>query len=261
MRVYGWLMWSVGLGACAGVPGGGVPSRYGFDTVRGGCARNPALCATLEGQRVPVAVGVVAGTARATLQSLDVAGLQALKKEMEACADQARTEVLVGHAGAFAGPMPTAKECKEMTVDGRGRSVTWAIRLGVEMHEVALRCAGEKLERLRAGGYLLEPRYRFNRKTGEKSLVGEEEKAALLRQGGEGLKGTLEPDVVLHAGDPLRVEAVFDFKFRCVNFTKSPDWRTYPSGHTYAGRNQGDVYQEAFGPRVDLIGPRSEWSW
>jgi len=244
-----------------GVRGVGVPSRYALDSVSASCARSPVLCATMEGQQVPVTVGVVAGTAKAVLQKPGAEERQALKKEMEECADQARTEVLMGHAGAFVGPMPTAKECKEMTVDGKGRSVTWAIRLGLEMHGAALRCAGERLERLRPGGYLLEPRYRFNRKTGEKSLIGEEEKAALLRQGGEELKGTLEPDVVLHAGDPLRVEAVFDFKFRCVNFTKRPDWRTYPSGHRYAGESQGDIYEEAFGNIVELVGPRSEFSW
>ncbi|ATB29370.1 hypothetical protein MEBOL_002819 [Melittangium boletus DSM 14713] len=76
-------------------------------------------------------------------------------------------------------------------------------------------------------------------------------RSALLRQEGEGLKGTLEPDVVLHAGDPLRG----------VNFTQRPDWRTYPAGHRYAGESQGDIYKEAFGDIVHLIGPRSEFVW
>jgi hypothetical protein len=37
--------------------------------------------------------------------------------------------------------------------------------------------------------------------------------------------GTLEPDVVIHTGDPLQVQAVYDFKFRCVGFDKKPERR------------------------------------
>jgi hypothetical protein len=145
-------------------------------------------------------------------------------------------------------------------MDAGGRSVTWAIRLGLEMHEVALACAQAKL-----GGmglkFSLKPRYRFNRETKEKSLISPEEKAELLRQGGEELKGTLEPDLVIHTGDPLQVRAVYDFKFRCVDFDKAPKWREYPPGHVYAGRTQGAIYREAFGPDVELIGPGEGVFW
>ncbi|QRK10355.1 hypothetical protein JQX13_09825 [Archangium violaceum] len=79
-----------------------------------------------------------------------------------------------------------------MTVDAKGRGVTWAMRLGLEMHEVAMTCAGMKLG---------------------------------------------------------------------VNFEEQPRWRRYPVGHRYEGKLQGDIYREAFGPEVELIGPREGVFW
>jgi hypothetical protein len=183
-----------------------------------------------------------------------------IKEQMKECANKARTEVLSRLKGTFEGLVPKAAECKAMTVDAQGRSVTWAIRLGLEMHEVALACAQAKLGE-RGLKFSLKPRYRFNRETKEKSLISPEEKAELLRQGGEQLKGTLEPDVVIHTGDPLQVLAVYDFKFRCVDFDKPPRWREYPPGHLYERRTQGAIYREAFGPDVELIGPGEGVFW
>jgi hypothetical protein len=58
-----------------------------------------------------------------------------------------------------------------------------------------------------------------------------------------------------------QLRAVYDFKFRCVNFDQQPEWREYPSGHRYEGALQGDIYKEAFGPEVHLIGPRKGVFW
>jgi hypothetical protein len=113
-----------------------------------------------------------------------------------------------------------------------------------------------RLRELRPGGFSLKPRYRYDRRTGQKSLVSAEEKDALLRQGGEALKGTLEPDVVIHSGDPLQVQAVYDFKFRCVNTDGRPGWRSYPEGHPHAGRSQGQMYRDALGPEPQIVTPR-----
>jgi hypothetical protein len=267
MRYRLWLVLVGGvlLGGCAGTPGRGVPGYYAQDSLRARCLQNPLYCATATGREVtrgPVqTVGTAVASSAAVWKVLDNATKLSIQRMMELCANTARTQVLLRHSGTFKSPVPEAGECKSMTVDATGRSVTWAMRLGLEMHEVALQCAEGELKGIRPGGFSLKPRYRFNRKTKEKSLISPEEKAALLRQGGEGLKGTLEPDVVIHTGNPLQVQAVFDFKFRCVNFDLEPEWREYPPGHRYAGESQGDIYKEAFGEVVELIGPLKGVSW
>jgi len=253
------------LGACASMPGRGLPSHYAQDTVSAQCLRNPAWCASsLGGEGATGALQTLAiagGTVVAATRGLEDDTQLAIRRELELCADLARTDVLLHHRGTFAGPIPNAGECKRMTVDTQGRRVTWAIRLGLEMHEAALKCAETKLNGLRVQ-FSLKPRYRFNLETKEKSLITPEEKAALLRKGGEELKGTLEPDVVIHTGDPLQVQAVYDFKFRCMDFDLAPEWRRYPPGHRYAGRLQGDIYKDAFRPaQVEIIGPRKGILW
>ena len=125
------------------------------------------------------------------------------------------------------------------------------------MHEVARACAEERLRRLRPGRYSLEQRYRYDRQTGEKELVTSEEEKALEASGNGGeLKGTLKPDVVIHEGDPLDVQAIYDFKFPCVSTDRVPRWTDYPPGHPYHGSNQGDMYEEALGPAPMRIVPR-----
>jgi hypothetical protein len=252
------------LGACASMPSREARRQYALDSLSASCLKNPLYCATVSGSEVatgPVqTVGAAVASAAAVGHALTPEMKTSIKEKMEECADKARTEVLSRLRGTFEGLVPKAAECKAMTVDAQGRSVTWAIRLGLEMHEVALACAQSKLGE-RGLKSSLKPRYRFNQETKETSLISPEELAKLLRQGGEQLKGTLEPDVVIHTGDPLQVLAVYDFKFRCVNFDQEPGWRTYPPGHRYAGRSQGSIYKEAFGPEVHPIGPRKGMFW
>ncbi|MFE8603260.1 hypothetical protein [Archangium violaceum] len=252
------------LGACASTLGREAPRQYALDSMSASCLKNPLYCATVSGREVatgPVqTVGAAVASAAAVGHALSPEMMTSIKAEMEKCADKARTDVLSRLKGTFEGLVPKEAECKAMTVDVQGRSVTWAIRLGLEMHEVALACAHAKLGELGLK-FSLKQRYRFNWETKEKSLISPEELAKLLRQGGEELKGTLEPDVVIHMGDPLLVLPVYDFKFRCVSFEKGPEWRRYPVGHRYAGRLQGAIYREAFGPEVHLIGPRKGMFW
>lgn len=263
---WGWMF--VGcllLGACVSTPGRGVPSHYAQDSLSTQCLRNPAYCATAAGRELaqgPVqTVGAAVASGAVVVAALDDARKHAIQTALEQCADLARTEVLLNHRGTFGGLVPNAGECRSMTADRTGRSVTWAIRLGLEMHEVAMRCAEMQLGKLRPGGFSLKQRYRFNRKTKEKSLISPEEIQELLRQGGEQLKGTLEPDVVIHTGDPLLVLVVYDFKFPCVDFGREPQWRKYPKGHPYADMTQEQIYKEAFGPDVHPIGPRKGIFW
>jgi hypothetical protein len=248
------------LSACVSPSGRIHSSRYAFDTATSACRQNPANCAALLGRGAalkPVQTVATAGaTVNAALQVLDAKTQADVEEALKDCADLARTEVLDWHRGDFAGPIPTPAECKQWTVNKEGKSVTWAMLLGEEMHQVALQCAQGQLDTLRPGGYSLEPCYRYNKQARQISLVPPEERLALLCDGrGHELRGTLRPDVVIHTGDPLRVLAVFDFKFPCVNPKEPPEPRRYPSGHAYDGRFQGDMYQEALGPSTQFIFP------
>lgn len=204
-------------------------------------------------------LATASGTLNAALRVLD-AGMQSRVEEaLKECADDARSDVLVRLMGDRS---PTPQDCNEVvSTDSRGRPITRAMLLGEEMHRVALRCVEERLSKLRPGGFSLEPRYRYDRPTRSKTLMSPEEVEALLRAGrASELLGTLVPDVVLHAGDPLHIQAVYDFKFPCVNTDTFQDWRRYPKGHPYAYESQGELYFEAFGvpphpvlPRVGVI--------
>jgi len=258
---FGWVLTCcVLLSACVG-PSGRIPSgRYAFDTATKACRQNPAHCAALLGRETalnPVqAIATVGATVNAALQVLEAKTKADVEEALKECAKFARIEVLDRHRRDFGGPIPTPAECKQWTVNKEGKSVTWAMRLGEEMHEEALECTKTRLDKLRPGGYSLEPCYRYNKQAGQISLIPPEERLALLCDGrGSELRGTLRPDVVLHTGDPLRVLAVFDFKFPCVNPTEPSEPRRYPSGHAYDGKFQGDVYQEALGPKPQFIYP------
>ena len=84
-----------------------------------------------------------------------------------------------------------------------------------------------------------------------------EEEEDLLRRGlWSELLGTLVPDVVLHAGNPARIQDVYDFKFPCVDLEKDPSWGKYPIGHPYQNEFQGAIYKEALGAEPARITPR-----
>jgi hypothetical protein len=64
------------------------------------------------------------------------------------------------------------------------------------------------------------------------------------------------PDVVIHTGDLLAVQAVYDFKFPCANDGAQPRWDSYPEEHPYEDVNQGQMYWEAFGVKPARVAPR-----
>lgn len=189
------------------------------------------------------AVATAAGTA--AVAALDFKLKATIEATLVECAEQARSEVLLRRLGRS----PTPEECREQVgVDRRGEPITRAMQWGDEMHQIALKCAQERLSKLRPGGFSVEPRYRYDRNTQKKTLVSPEEEQQLLREGRyDELRGTLVPDVVLHRGDALQVQAVYDFKFPCMVTSTRPVWRTYPTGHPYGGRTQGYMYEEALG--------------
>jgi hypothetical protein len=251
------------LVACVG--GHGAAQQYGLDTVSNTCLRNPANCPPVVGQHAAasttVASGSLVGAAAAggllirPSRDLEENERAAIDKVLAECADDARSEVMLKY---FKDGRPTREECEEVVgTDRRGQPITRAMQLGVEQHEVALRCAAEKLNKLRPGGFTLTPRYRFDLKTGKTEFIPPEGVEQLLRQGrSEELRGTLEPDLVIHEGDPRRVQDTYDFKFPCMNTGNPSPWRKYPEGHPYEMRNQGDIYQEALGRSPARVQPR-----
>jgi hypothetical protein len=161
------------------------------------------------------------------------------------------------HQGDFEEPSPNADECNRPAKNARRKGMTWAMQLGVEMHEEALKCADERLGKLRPGRFSLEQRYRYDSREGRWKLVSREEERLLEETGNGGeLLGSLQPDVVIHAGDPLGVQEVYDFKFPCVNSDGIPEWTPYPKGHPYAGMDQGTVYGKVLARKPARVVPR-----
>ncbi|REG36264.1 hypothetical protein ATI61_102641 [Archangium gephyra] len=240
--------------ACVTPLGTQRADSYRYDnSVSAACRQNPANCVALSGKEAGAAVASVA----AILAVLDNETRGSIERALEYCADLARSEVLLRYPTTFKGPAPDANECNQSTVDAQGRNVTWAMRLGTEMHEVARQCTEEELNKLRPGGFSLEQRYRYDMRTGSKKPVSAAEERALVASGNQGeLKGTLKPDVVIHSGSLLDVQAVYDFKFPCVNTDEAPGWSKYPRGHPYFGYDQGAMYEMAFQSNVARIMPR-----
>jgi len=235
----------------SGVARGG---RYGYDnSVSAACRQNPALCSTLSGKEL-AEVGIMVASVGSALQVLDNLTRRSIEQALVECADLARSEVLLRYPTTFKGPIPDSNECNEWTVDVQGNSMTWAMRLGTEMHEVAAQCAQKQLDKLRPGGFSVESRYRYDSRTGRWKQVSPEEERALVESGNQGeLRGTLKPDVVLHSGNPLDIQAIYDFKFPCVipdTSTRITWWDRYPKGHPYQNFDQAQMYQKLLGQTV-----------
>jgi hypothetical protein len=248
------------LGACASHPGFGAPRHYAYDnTVSAACRNNSANCPPLAGEAPTTAPGhavASAGyTAHQVLRALDEDTQARIAEALKKCAEDARLEVLLRYDGFFKGVGPSPDECKEEVIDRTGRRITWAMKLGLEMHEVALKCAEEVLGKLRPGGFSIEARYQYDPETRQTRWIRPDEEKALRESGNGGeLLGSLKPDIVIHAGDPLRVQAVYDFKFPCTNTDRMPKWGQYDSG-PYEGRSQGEVYEEAFAQEAFRVAP------
>lgn len=135
------------LGACAGAPVRREPEDLRFDTVTSACRQNPANCVALMGREAARASGAAPGMAAAggsaVVRLLEKSAQNLIDKALAECADLARSEVLLRHRQAFAGPSPTREECNEQVKDATGRKVRRAMLLGAEMHQVALQCAKE----------------------------------------------------------------------------------------------------------------------
>lgn len=180
---------------------------------------------------------------------IDADLLERLKQAIQECADKAYADILRKYLN---GRRPTDQECDQLVTNARGEQVSLARWLGSEMHDEAQRCAEEVLTRLKPGGFFTNPRYRRVPKDPSKKnpdpSKAEDWRTEWIDPREEGLLswaeklGTIVPDIVIHVGHPLLIQAVLDFKFPCKSNPKL-SWGKYPLGHPYAGRAQNEIYK------------------
>lgn len=128
------------------------------------------------------------------------------------------------------------------------------MELGKEKHKESFKCIEETLGDLIPRHLLIEQRYRLDRARGRVKPMSKEEVDRLVRLGQKGeLKGTVEPDVLIHSGDPSQARFVYEFKFPCTEGA-STTWTTYPWG-PHKGLSQRLVYWDAFGVKPGLVKP------
>ncbi len=242
------------LGACAGTTSHRGAETYRFDTVTNACRQSPANCAALAGRETTAMVGT---TGYVVVRALEAPVRDLIDATLTECANLARSEVLLRHRQEFASQSPSKEECKEQVRDSTGRRVSRAMQLGTEMHQTAQKCVEERLGKLCPGGFSLEPHYRYDTKSGQTKHIPKEDVAALRESGNGGeLLGTLVPDVVIHDGNPLHIQQVYDFKFPCFHLDDMPRWDNYPPGHPHHDLDQGRLYEKALKASPARVAPR-----
>lgn len=229
------------------------------DSATSACVRNPACYAPASSADaiLPwVSRAASAGrTAIAALRLLEAADLARVEKILSDCANQASHEVNERLLGKD--QRPTRQRCREtFKMEPGGHQVTWAMHLGQEKHQAALRCVQQALGGTFPDNVSLQPAYRYAREARRVELIDPRQVEDWLRNGAFGkLLGVLIPDVVIHAaGDPTAIQAVYDFKFPCPA-GNAPSWRDYHEDHPYFPANQGEIYREAFKVTPKPIAP------
>ncbi|WP_233587526.1 hypothetical protein [Corallococcus sp. CA049B] len=177
-----------------------------------------------------------------------------LEQQLVACAVQAEQ---LGNARYFENRPPTRQECAEVVEQDRcGKPVTRAMQLGKQKHVLALQCAEEVLKELWPAPFSIEQRYRYYPNARFLETISRAKEAQLIADGcTDELRGTIKPDIVLHADrNLLKAALTLDFKFPCPN-TNRPQWARYGSSSPYADDLQGSVYEKALGGKALLISP------
>jgi hypothetical protein len=250
------------LGACGGFVRTGEARVYAqsFDTESNACVRFPATCVGADGTEAAAQatrqrlaeVGSNIGSLAAGLRDLTQAQRTLIDDAILECVKDADFQL----NDKLFGGNPSREQCAQVLErDARGNPVTQAMRLGTQKHELALQCIQQKLQALRPGGFSLHQRYRLNRATEKWEPLSRKQVESLLGAGGKELVGTIEPDLVLHTGNPAEVLDLYDLKFPCPG-TNPPRWGNYPEGHPFENLTQRQVYEQAFKVKPARVSPR-----
>ncbi|MHA7634733.1 hypothetical protein [Corallococcus sp. M7] len=179
-----------------------------------------------------------------------------LEERLAECAVQAERP---GNARFFENRPPTRQECREVVGRDRcGNPITRAMQLGKQKHVLVLQCAEEVLKELWAAPYSIEQRYRYYPNARFVETISREKEARMLAEGcTDELRGTIKPDLVLHADRNLLESALtLDFKFPCPE-SNEPQWTLYGESSPYKGQTQEQIYQEALGGKALLVSPQT----
>ncbi|WP_245814591.1 hypothetical protein [Cystobacter ferrugineus] len=249
------------LGSCAAGPrhSGFSGGALRLDTETVGRMRHAAALKRAAG----VAVSTVAAASTIALLAPEVLGffqndeeeLSRLEVALLECVQRAERDI---NAERFGHGAPTVADCNAVVgVDRCGRPIYQSMELGNLKHARALTCMQDILKELWPGPVSIEQRYRFYRHAKVLETVSrEEEKRLLDADCAEELRGTIKPDVVLHADRKLlRAILLLDLKFPCPA-DRDPKWTEYGHKSTYSGSSQGRIYQEALGGKALMLSPK-----
>ena len=220
-----------------------------------GLSRTAATATT--SSTVPLAVGstlvIATPLVLAILQSQDKA--RELQERLVECARLAERQA---NFPLFGNRPPTREECgEELEVDGCFEPITRAMLLGRQKHDIALACAREVLKELWPRPFSIEQRYRYYARARVVESIDRAKEQQFIQEGCTNrLRGTIKPDIVLHADyNLLQAVLILDFKFPCPP-TNPPTWKWYDETSAYANSTQGEVYMKALGGEALLISPQ-----
>ncbi|WP_375754892.1 hypothetical protein [Corallococcus exercitus] len=226
-----------------------------MDSETVGKARHVAYVAEQASARTAASTLVRAAPVLLGVMQQDHAAVGDLEERLAECAVRAEQ---VGNARYFQGRPPTRQECSEVVEKDRcGNPITRAMQLGKQKHVLALQCAEKVLKELWPAPFSIEQRYRYYPNARMVETVSRKEEARLIAEGcTEDLRGTIKPDIVLHADrNLLKAALTLDFKFPCPN-SNEPQWTRYGNSSPYANQSQQYVYEKALGGRALLVSPQ-----
>jgi hypothetical protein len=231
----------------------GSPEMARAAEATGAVGRTPSLTlkATAAGLIVSMAgqtVRIGSAEQRGTELAADL--LAKVEAAIVRCVRRADQQVNDYH---FHGKSPDWDICQQVKVGDR---TTWAAYLGLFKHEQAWPCLREALDKLLPRkNYRLRPRFYVGPKTGRWEHMPEEMMSQILsREGWSGLRGTIEPDIVILDENGFIVH-VYDLKFPCPE-SNPARWETYGEGERWEYWSQGELYKKALGIEPGLVSPR-----